>query len=250
MNKILQDLINIEEVASFIDNVIVGMEEEKEHNKIVEEVVNRLAEDDLYVKPEKCKWKIREAEFLGVVIELERIKMEEENVKSILKWLTLKEFKDVWKFLGLADYYQQFIKDFTAIARLLYDLIKKDQKQDWTERQEKAFQELNEKFTKEPVLAVPDLDKKIRMEVDTLDYATEELSMKCKDGKWILVAFFLKSLNETERNYEIHNEKMLAVIRRLENWRHLLECTKFKFKVWTNHKNLEYFIKVQKLNRR
>jgi len=55
MNKILQDLINIEEVASFIDNVIVGMEEEKEHNKIVEEVVNRLAEDDLYVKPEKCK---------------------------------------------------------------------------------------------------------------------------------------------------------------------------------------------------
>ena len=70
MNKILQDLINIEEVASFIDNVIVGMEEEKEHNKIVEKVVNRLAEDDLYVKLEKCKWKIREAEFLGVVIEL------------------------------------------------------------------------------------------------------------------------------------------------------------------------------------
>ena len=54
--------------------------------------------------------------------------MEEENVKSILKWLILKEFKDVWKFLGLADYYWQFIKDFIAIARLLYDLIKKDQK--------------------------------------------------------------------------------------------------------------------------
>jgi len=92
-------------VASFIDHVIVGIEEEEEHDKIVEEVVNRLAENDLYVKSEKCKWKIREAEFLGVVIELEGIKMDEENVKSILKWLTLKEFKDVWKFLGLANYY-------------------------------------------------------------------------------------------------------------------------------------------------
>ena len=105
MNKILQNLINIGEVTSFIDNVIVGMKEEEEHNKIVEEVVNRLVENDLYVKPENFKWKIREAEFLGVVIGLEEIKMEKENMKSILKWLTLKEFKNVQKFLGLANNY-------------------------------------------------------------------------------------------------------------------------------------------------
>jgi len=91
-------------VASFIDHVI-EIEEEEEHDKIVEEVVNRLAENNLYVKPEKCKWKIREVELLEVVIELEGIKVEKEKVKSILAWLTLKEFKDVQKFLGLANYY-------------------------------------------------------------------------------------------------------------------------------------------------
>jgi len=64
------------------------------------------------------------------------------------------------------------------------------------------------------------------------------------------VAYLLKSLNEIERNYKIHNKEMLAVIRELENWRHLLESVRFKFKIWTNYKNLEYFIKVQKLNRR
>jgi len=62
------------------------------------------------------------------------------------------------------------------------------------------------------------------------------------------VAFLSKSLNEMERNYEIHNKKILAIIRGLENWRHLLEGICFKFKIWTDHKNLEYFIKTQKLN--
>jgi len=87
------------------------------------------------------------------------------------------------------------------------------------------------------------------MEVDTLDYATGGvLSMECEDGLWRPVAFFSKSLNKTERNYEIHNKKMLAIIRGLENWRYLLEGACFKFKIWTDHKNLEYFMKAQKLN--
>ena len=64
----------------------------------------------------------------------------------------------------------------------------------------------------------------------------------------IKVVYLSKLLNEMERNYEIHNKEMLAVIRGLENWKHLLEDTKFKFEIWTDYKNLEYFMKVQKLN--
>ena len=83
------------------------------------------------------------------------------------------------------------------------------------------------------------------MEVDIFDYATEGvLSMKCEDRKWRPVAYLLKSLNKIERNYEIYNKEILAVIRGLENWRYLLEGTRFKFKIWTNHKNLEYFMTV------
>jgi len=64
------------------------------------------------------------------------------------------------------------------------------------------------------------------------------------------VVFLSKSLNKTERNYEIHDKEMLPVIRRLENWRHLLKGARSKFEVWTDYKNLEYFMKIQKLNRR
>jgi len=87
------------------------------------------------------------------------------------------------KFLGLANYYCRFIEGFASIARPLYDMVKKDQKWDWTERQGKAFRELKEQFTKKLVLAAPDLDKKMRMEVDASNYAIRGmLSMECEDG--------------------------------------------------------------------
>jgi len=102
-----------------------------------------------------------------------------------------------------------------------------------------------------PVLVAPDLDKEFRMEIDISNYATREvLSMKCSDELWRLVAFISKLLNNTERNYEIHNKEILAIIRCLEAWRHFLEEASTKFEIWTDHKNLEYFMKVQKLNQR
>jgi len=208
-------------------------------------MIKRLEEDDLYVKLEKCKWKVKEVGFLGVVIGLEGIKMEEEKVKSVLDWPQPKCIKDVQKFLELVNYYCRFIEGFASIARPLHNMVKKDQKWDWTEKQEKAFRQLKKRFTKELVLVAPDLDKKMRMEVDASDYAMKEvLSMECEDGKWRPVAFLSKSLNKTERNYEIYDKKMLAIIRGLENWRYLLEGAYFKFEIWMDHKNLEYFIKM------
>jgi len=101
------------------------------------------------------------------------------------------------------------------------------------------------------VLAALDLDKKMRMEVDASDYIMKGvLSMDYDNGRWRPVVFLSKLLNETERNYEIHNKEMLAVIWGLENWKHLLKGAKFKFEVWIDHKNLEYFIKAQKLNQK
>jgi len=101
-----------------------------------------------------------------------------------------------------------------------------------------------------PVLAAPDLDKEFRVEADTSNYATGGvLSMKCSNGLWRLVAFISKSLSDTERNYEIHDKEMLAIVRCLEAWRHFLEGIIIKFEIWIDNKNLEYFMKAQKLNR-
>jgi len=117
--------------------------------------------------------------------------------------------------------------------------------------QQKAFDELKRIFTSKLVLAALDLDKEFRIKANASNYATGGvLLMKCLDKKWKPVAFISKSLSDTERNYEIHDKEMLAVIRCLEVWRHFLEGATVKFKIWTDHKNLEYFMKAQKLNQR
>ena len=95
INEILQDLINTGKVASFIDDVIVVTEEEKGYDKVVENVVKRLAENNLYIKSEKYKQKVREVGFLAVVIGLDGIKMKEEKVKEVLYQLTSKGIKDI-----------------------------------------------------------------------------------------------------------------------------------------------------------
>jgi len=177
--------------------------------------------------------------------------MEKEKVDRVLSWPEPRNVKDVRKFLGLANYYRRFIKDFARVARPMNVLTRKDVKWQWGVEQQKAFDELKRVFTTKPVLAAPDLDKEFRVEADVSNYATGGvLSMKCSDKMWRPVAFISKSLSDTERNYEIHDKEMLAVIRCLEAWRHFLEGTTIKFEIWTDHKSLEYFMKAQKLNRR
>jgi len=128
MNEILRDMINEGKVAAFVDNVLVGTEMEEGHNEIVEEVLRRLEENNLYVKPEKCAWKVRKIGFLEVVIEPSGIEMEKEKVDKVLSWPEPRNVKDVGKFLGLANYYRRFIKNFTQVARPINVLTRKDVK--------------------------------------------------------------------------------------------------------------------------
>ena len=143
--------------------------------------------------------------------------MEEEKVDGVLSWPQPKNVKDIRKFLGLANYYRRFIKDFAQVARLMNVFTQKDERWQWEKAQQKAFDELKRIFTSKLVLVAPDLDKEFRVEADTLNYATGGvLSMKCLDEKWRPVAFISKSLSNTERNYEVHNKEILAVMKCLE----------------------------------
>ena len=236
-------MINQGNTAIFIDDIIVAIDTEEGHNKLVEEVLKRLEKNDLFVKPEKCWQKVKEVEFLGMVIGPQEVEMQKEKVDRVLSWPVPRNVKEVQKFLGLTNYYRQFIKDFARIAVPLYLLVRKEKKQRWREEQGEVFRKLKKVFITELVLAIPDLNKKIRVEANTSDYATEGvLLVKCENKKWKPVAFISKSLNTTEQNYKIYNKEMLVVIWCLELQRHYLEGMKVKFKIWMDYKNLQYFM--------
>ena len=128
INEIMRDLINERKVVVFVDDVLVGTDDKKGHDKIVVEVLKRLEENDLYMKPEKCSWKVNKVNFLGVVMGQGKIEMEEEKVEGVLNWPIPRTVRDVRKFLELANYYRWFIKNFVALAKPLNMLTRKDEK--------------------------------------------------------------------------------------------------------------------------
>jgi len=128
MNNLFRDLINQGDTATFIDDILVATDTEERHDELVGEVLRKLEENDLFVKLEKCKWKVREVEFLGVVIGPKGVEMQKEKVEEVLNWPAPRNIKEVQKFLGLVNYYRRFIKDFTKIAAPLYVLVRKEQK--------------------------------------------------------------------------------------------------------------------------
>jgi len=131
INDLFRDLINQGDTVTFINNILVATDTEEEHDELVEEVLKRLEENNLFVKPEKCKWKVREVEFLEVVIGPRGVEMQKEKVEGVLNWPASQNVKEVQKFLGLTNYYRRFIKYFARIAALLHMLVRKEQKWKW-----------------------------------------------------------------------------------------------------------------------
>lgn len=158
--------------------------------------------------------------------------------------------KEVQFFLGFANFYRRFIQGFSNHACPLFELTKKDAKWVWSDVEQQAFDDLKARFTSSPILRLADDSLPYCVEADSSDVATGAvLSQICpEDQKWHPVAYYSKGLSPVERNYEIHDKEMLAIIRALEEWRHFLEGAKHRVEIWTDHKNLEYFWTAKKLN--
>jgi hypothetical protein len=178
--------------------------------------------------------------------------MDPVKVAGVAEWLEPSNKQEVQSFLGFANFYRRFIKDFSHHAWPLFNLTKNEQKWQWGSSEASAFRKLKELVTSTPVLTTPADDQPFRIKANSSDYATSVVlsQLLTEDGKWHLIAYYSKSLSETERNYEIHDKEMLAIIRVLDKWRHFLEGAPHKVEIWTDHKNLEYFMSAKKLNRR
>jgi hypothetical protein len=252
MNDIFADMISEGVVVVYLDDILIFTKDLEEHRKITRRVLQRLEENELFLREEKCEFEKTEIEYLGLIISEDHVGMDPVKVAGVAEWPEPTNRREVQSFLGFANFYRRFIQDFSKHARPLFDLTRKDTSWTWGELQQSAFRKIKELVTSAPVLTLPADDQPFRVEADSSDFATGAVlsQLSSEDGKWHPVAYYSKSLSETERNYEIHDKEMLAIIRALEEWRHFLEGAKHQFEIWTDHKNLEYFMSAKKLNRR
>jgi hypothetical protein len=249
MNSAFADLIAIGVVAVYMDDILIYTRTLVEHRKTVREVLQRLQDHDLYLKPEKCEFEKQEVEYLGMIICPGEVCMDPGKVSAVRDWPTPTTLRDVRAFIGFSNFYRRFIKDFSSIARPLHDLTKKDVPWQWHAEQQHAFDTLKEKFCQEPILKVYDPNLETRVEVDASGYATGGiLSQKYPDGLWHPIAYRSSSMSKEERNYEIYDREMLGCIRALKDWRHYLEG--ISFEIITDHKNIEWWASMRDLNRR
>jgi len=251
MNEIFHDMSDV--CMVYIDDLMIftNTDDQEKHDKIVLEVLKRLRDNDLFVKPEKCRFCITKVDFLGMIVSCDGIKMDPEKVNAILKWPELTNVKQVRAFLGLGNFYRRFIKDYAIMARPLMDLTCKDIVFHFGDKERAAFEALKAAFTRAPVLQYPDQDREFRLETDASEFAVGGvISVKCKDGEFRPVVYMSHSMTPPECNYPIHDKEMLAIIKATEAWHHYLEATPYAFEIYTDHHNLTYFTKSQNLSKR
>jgi len=189
---------------------------------------------------------------LGIIISENKVQMDEEKLSGVLEWPVPTKVKQVQAFLGFVNFYRRFIENFAKMSKPLSDLTKKDSTWTWGKEQQNTFEVLKKAFTTAQVLRIPNDEDPFKLSTDASDFATGAvLSQKdMQTNLWHPVAFFSKSLNVHERNYEIYDKELLVVIQGLEEYRHHLEGYPYKVEIWLDHQNLIFFRTAQKLTRR
>ena len=126
MNSIFADLIARGVVAVYLDDILIYTKTLEEHREVVREVLKRLEENDLYLRPAKCEFEVQEVEYLGMIIRENHVSMDPAKVRAVKEWPEPRNLTDVRGFLGFANFYRRFIEGFASIARPLNDLTKKE----------------------------------------------------------------------------------------------------------------------------
>ena len=175
--------------------------------------------------------------------------MEQDKVKAVKEWKMPTKIKEVESFLRFANFYWRFIQNFSHIVKPLNDL-KGKKKQKWEEEHQQAFQEIKNKITIQLVLSLPKRKGKFRVETDASEHTIGEVLSQEQEVKWKLIAFLSRTMQQAERNYEIYNKELLAIVEALAKWRQYLLDTMELFEIWMDHRNLKYFKEPHKLNGR
>ena len=204
MDDIFRDMKSEGWIIIYMDDIFVFTKDLQLNIHYTRKVLQRLKDNDLYLKPEKCAFWVPKVEYLGFIIQENQVAMDPVKVNGIRDWPAPTTVKQLRSFLGFGNYYRRFIFGYGDLTRPLNDLLKKDEEFTWTEERQQAFDTLKSKFTEEPVLRMPDSSKPFVLETDASLFASGAvLRQQDSNGDWHPCGYLSKSFNDTERNYDI-----------------------------------------------
>jgi hypothetical protein len=237
-------------ICIYMDDIAIATSGSREDRiQAVQDILRIAREHDLYFKPEKCIFHAPSIDYLGVIIEKGMTCMDPVKIMGIKNWPIPIKVKDVRSFLGFCNFYRPFIRGFAHLARPLNELTRKDTKWSWETRHQNAFDKLKTRVTTEPVLAHPILTDPFELEVDASGFAMGAvLSQKKTDSKKHPITYYSKTLSTAERNYDVYNLELLAIVNALDHWRPYLAGSPHKIIIHSDHQNLLYWKEPHKIS--
>jgi hypothetical protein len=217
MTTIFREMLQEGSLVNYMDDFAIPGETKHQLQERTVKFLKIADRHNLYFKQSKCDFDATEISLLGTVIGNGKATMEKEKVEAVQNWTTPTTIKDVEKFLGFANFYRRFIKNFSMIAAPLNVLKggKVEKVWKWESEEQNAFDAIKKVITSEPVLTLPNKEGKFRVEVDASNVGTGAVLPQEQQGKWHPVAFMSKSLLDAEKNYEIYDKELLAIVKAL-----------------------------------
>jgi hypothetical protein len=229
-------------VVVFIDDILIYSKSKAEHAKHLRIALQRLRDHKLYAKFSKCELWLDSVKFLGHTISRHGTSVDPSKVQEVMDWKPPKSVHQIRSFLGLADYYRQFIPDFSRIAKPMTELLKKGVKFVWSEECDQVFHTLRKHLTSALVLTQPDMSKPFEVFCDTSGTGLGCVLMQ--ENR--VIAYASRALRPHEKNYPTHDLELAVVVHALKLWRHYLmgnHCD-----IYTDHKSLKYIFTQSDLN--
>ena len=245
VNKTLYDYLNIF-VIVYMNDVLIFSKIKEKHEQHIVKVLKRFQEHNLKVKEKKSKFFKQEITFLEYVIQLERIEMKANKLKTIKKWSIFKNKKDIQSFLRFIEFYQNMTKDYAKKTISLTNLLRNDTRFEWTKLQNEIFKNLKREFASKESLKIYDSNENTFLFIDAFDRALES----CIVQKERSLEYYFKKLTFAKVNYTTTDKKMLIIMTNLVYWKIYTQKAKKKIIVYTNHKNLLSLLHDKKLNQR
>ena len=238
-------------VEVYMDDTLGAGETKEECRKEAFRTLRKLRKAGLPANIDKCAFEVPEVDFLGFIIGHGKIRMDPDKIKGLTEWPIPTKLKEVRSFLGFGNFYRRFIKNYSTIAAPLHALQGKDIPFVWSDECNTAFNRLKEKFTSYPVLHLPNPDQPYQIEADASKYASGAvLTQLDEHGARHPICFMSKTFDSAQKNYEIYDRELLAIIRALEEWRPFIQGSPFVTTVYSDHQNLTYWKNPQRLSPR